>query len=113
MALADYKDKKLRESDVASHAEVLAAMDCLVHHLNDEEASEVWLADHLPDGDDWRLLDVPSPGRAYAVAANRKRTYEDMARSMTYGEYEGHVKAFARIVRRQCFETKYTPRAFV
>ena len=52
MVFADYKDIKLREGDVASHAEVLAAMDCLVHHLNDEEASEGWLSDHLPDGDD-------------------------------------------------------------
>lgn len=113
MAFADYKDKKLSESDVASHAEVLAAMDCLVHHLNDEEASEEWFSEYLPDDDDWRLLDVPSPGRAYAVAANRKRTYEDMTRDMTYGEYEDHVMAFARIVRRQCFAMKYTPRAFV
>jgi len=32
---------------------------------------------------------------------------------MTYGEYEDHVKAFARLVRSQCFETKYAPRAFV
>lgn len=113
MVFADYKDKKLQEHDVASHAEVLAAMDCLVHHLNDEEASEGWLSNHLPDGDDWHLLDVPSPGKAWAVAAERKRTYEDMARDMTYGAYEDHVKAFARLVRGQCFETKYAPRAFV
>ena len=113
MVFADYKDKKLKESDVASHAEVLAAMDCLVHHLNDEEASEGWLANYLPDGDDWHLLDVPSPGKAYAVAADRKRTYEDLARDMTYGEYEDHVEAFARIVRTQCFATKFAPRAFV
>lgn len=111
--MTDNKDKKLCESDVSSHAEVLAAMDCLVHHLNDEEELEGWFVYHLPDNDDWRLLDVPSPGKAYAVAADRKRIYEDMARGMTYGEYEDHVKEFARIVRRQCFETKYTPRAFV
>lgn len=107
MSFKDVKDKKIAAEEVGSHAECLAAMDCLMHHMNDEDEIACWLQDGVPDSDNWRPFeDVSSePG-------DRRDYYEGLARGMTYGDYEACVMVFAHTVKAQCFETKYSPRAF-
>lgn len=112
MKFSEYKEKKIPDSERQSCAEVLAAMDCLMHHMNDEDEIACWLTDGIPDNDHWRLLRTVAPGPAYAVAANRTQFYRDIAEGMTYGEYESCVKIFACAVKAQCFKTMYQPRSF-
>lgn len=111
MSYKDYKDRKVPEDAVKSHAEALAAMDCLLHHLNDEEAIEPWLSDGVPDSDSWGLLGADGDGPE--AVTDRREYYEGLVRDMTIGEFEGMTETFARIVKGQCFRMKYTPRAFV
>lgn len=113
MKFQEYREKKIAPEEVESHAECLAAMDCLMHHMSDEDELACWQTDGVPDNDHWRLLRTVAPGPAYAVAADRARFYRDIAEGMTYGDYEGCVKIFACAVEAQCFTMKYTPRAFI
>lgn len=110
---SEYRDQKIPEDEVGSHAECLAAMDCLMHHMNDEDEIECWLQDGVPDSDNWRpfgrfsrLEDAPDE------SVDRQNYYEDLARGMTYGDYEACVMIFAHAVKAQCFRTKYQPRSF-
>lgn len=103
MNFKDMEDKKIAAGEVGSHAECLAAMDCLMHHLNDEDEIACWLQDGVPDNDHWRM-NAPYPERA--------EFYDGLAEGMTYGDYEACVKMFAKAVKRQCFMTKYQPRSF-
>lgn len=103
MTFKDYKEKPLPESERRSCAEALCAMDCLMHHINDEDEIACWLQDGVPDNDYWRVAE-PDPDRA--------EFYYALTEGMTYGSYETCVKIFANAVKRQCFATKYTPRAF-
>ena len=111
MSYKDDKDRKIPDAAVKSHAEALAAMDCLLHHLNDEEAIEPWLSDGVPDSDSWGLLGADSDGPE--AVADRRKYYEDLVSDMTIGEFEGMAEIFARIVKGQCFRVKYAPRAFI
>lgn len=112
MNFKDYKDKKIAEAEVGSFAECLAAMDCLMHHMNDEDEIACWLQDGVPDSGNWRpfgrfsrLEDAPDE------SVDRQNYYEDLARDMTYDDYEKCVMMFAKAVKRQCFATRYTPMA--
>lgn len=100
---SEYKEMKFLNSERLSCAEVLAAMDCLMHHLNDEDAIACWLQDGVPDNDHWRINDS-DPERA--------KFYYDMTGGMTYGDFEEYVKIFACAVKSQCFKTSYLPRSF-
>lgn len=104
MKYDDYKEMKMAPAEIASHAECLAAMDCLMHHMSDEDEIACWLQDGVPDNGHWGVMTAPDPGRA--------EFYRGLAGEMTYGDYESCVKMFANAVKRQCFVTKYTPRAF-
>lgn len=113
MSFKDIKDKRIAAEEVGSHAECLAAMDCLMHHMSDENEITWWLQDGVPDSENWRpfgrfarLEDAPDE------TVDRQNYYEDLARSMTYDDYEACVRIFANIVKAQCFATKYSPRAF-
>lgn len=103
MKFKDYREKKIAAGKVESHAECLAAMDCLMPHMNDEDEIACWLQAGVPDNDHWRVA---------APDLDRVRFYYDLAEGMTYGDYETCVKIFANAVKAQCFSTKYTPRAF-
>ena len=104
---SEYRDQKIPEDEVGSHAECLAAMDCLMHHMSDEDEIACWLQDGVPDSDNWRPFEDVS-----SDPADRRDYYEDLARGMTYGDYEACVMIFAHAVKAQCFRTKYQPRSF-
>lgn len=103
MKFKDYREDPIPDSERRSYAECLAAMDCLMHHMNDEDEIARWLTDGVPDNDHWRV-NTPDPERA--------EFYYDLTDGMTYGEYEACVKIFACAVKAQCFETRYQPRSF-
>lgn len=89
--------------NVESRAEVLCAMDCLVHHLNDEEQSVAWLRDAVPDGLPWDVLQSSS---------SRREEYMDIASDMSDSDFESCVHLFACIVKAECFRMKYEQHAF-
>lgn len=103
------KERTTDERTIRSRAEVLCAMDCLMHHLSDEDATEWWLEEGVPDGLSW---DVLSP------SAEREADYLDIASDMTDFEFESIVRIFACTVRDQCFARSkdrrrpYEPKAF-
>lgn len=106
MKFQDYREK-IAPEEVESHAECLAAMDCLMHHMSDEDELACWLQDAVPDSDNWRPFeDIRS------TPDDRSDYYMGLVRGMTYGDYEGCVKVFACAVKAQCFETRYQPRSF-
>ena len=108
MSFKGIRDQKIPEDQVGSHAECLAAMDCLMHHMSDEDEIACWLQDGVPDNSHWDLLDT----KPRLLPDERKEFYTDLARNMTYGDYEACVKIFACAVKAQCFSTKYQPRSF-
>ena len=111
---SEYRDQKIPEDEVESHAECLAAMDCLMHHMNDEDEIGAWLQDGVPDDSCWHPFDEAKEGPrglSYGPAA-RRWFYKGLVRNMTYGDYEACVKIFACAVKAQCFKTKYQPRSF-
>jgi len=91
--MADNLDKHDGER-VKSRAAVLCAMDCIMHHLNDECDIEAWLMLGVPDGGPFDVMDDTSP-------AERLDYYESFADDETF---EDMVKLFARIVKRVCFK---------
>ena len=86
---------------IVNKAEVLAAMDCLMHHLSDEEDFESWKINAMPDMFNWNILDW-DPGEA----SKRTEDYVRAVENMTDHEYECITHMFADIVRCQCFDTK-------
>lgn len=82
-------------------AEVLAAMDCLMHHLSDEEDFVNWKMNAIPDMFNWNILDWDT-----REASKRTEDYVQAVANMTDIEYESITHMFADIVRCQCFETK-------
>ena len=109
MSFKDIREKKIPEDEVGSHAECLAAMDCLMHHMSDEDEIACWLQAGVPDNSHWDLLGTKP---RLLPDNDRAEFYEDLARGMTYGDYEACVMIFANAVRAQCFKTKYQPRSF-
>ena len=77
-----------------SRAEVLCAMDCIMHHLNDEYNTESWLTLGVPDGGPWDVLGADTPDA-------RLEYYLPFAEDGA--GFEMLVKLFAKIVRRVCF----------
>ena len=113
MSFKDIREEKIAAEEVGSHAECLAAMDCLMHHMNDEDEIACWLQDGVPDSDNWRPFGWFDRLKDASVEPiDRQNYYEDLVRGMTYGDYEACVMIFAHAVKAQCFKTKYTPRAF-
>ena len=86
---------------IVNKAEVLAAMDCLMHHLSDEEDFESWKMNAIPDMFNWNILDW-DPGEA----SKRTEDYVKAVANMTEIEYDCITHMFADIVRCQCFDTK-------
>lgn len=108
MKFSEYREKKILESELISCAEVLAAMDCLMHHLNDEDEIACWLTDGVPDSSYWK----PFSDTSYEDECKRADYYLGLVRGMTYGDYEACVKIFAVAVKSQCFKSSYQPRSF-
>ena len=108
MSFKDIRAQKIPEDKVGSHAECLAAMDCLMHHMSDEDEIACWLQDGVPDNSHWDLLDT----KPRLLPDERKEFYADLARNMTYGDYEACVMIFAHAVKAQCFKDKFQVRTF-
>lgn len=108
MSFKESREKKIEEAAVESHAECLAAMDCLMHHLNDEDEIAYWLRDGVPDNSHWNILNA----KPRNPPDNRTGFYTELVKNMTYGDFEACVMMFALAVKAQCFTMKYTPRAF-
>ena len=81
---------------VDSRAELLCAMDVIMHHLNDEEDIETWLVCGVPDG-----------APPFHLTAEQQDYYRQCV-----DDFEDIVKVFARTVRRVCFKTTYQPKGF-
>lgn len=92
---------------ISERAEVIAAMDCLMHHLKDEDDFYQWTANAIKDEQNWNLLDW-DPGEG----ARRCKAYMDIARHMDDHAFECVCRTFADIVRGQCFTMEYREGAF-
>ena len=90
-------------SKCVGRAEMLMAMDCLMHHLSDTDGLSRWQELALPDGLDWHLL---------GGKADRSLEYLEKAGGMTDNEFTCVVKTFADIVRWQCFNSVFNKHAF-
>lgn len=90
-------------SKCVGRAEMLRAMDCLMHHLSDADGLSRWKELALPDDLDWHLLG----GRS-----GRDLEYLEKAGDMTDNEFACVVKTFADIVRWQCFDSVFNNQAF-
>lgn len=108
MKFKDYRDNKIAEAEIGSHAECLAAMDCLMHHMNDEDEISCWLESGIPDNWHWDIFGLKSRTQL----KDKVEFYTELVRDMTYGDYEACVMIFAYAVKAQCFSSKYTPRVF-
>ena len=92
---------------IAERAEVLAAMDCLMHHLVDDEDFHQWCSVAIADENNWNILDWDM-----RAGASRCESYMELAKGMNGNSFECIVRTFADIVRAQCFETRYVRGAF-
>lgn len=84
--------------EIANRAEVLAAMDCLMHHLKNEDQLKQWTCEIVPDECNWNILDWDP-----AESAERTRAYMELAKSMSRQRFERCVHVFACIVRSEAF----------
>ena len=84
--------------EIANRAEVLAAMDCLMHHLKNEDQLKQWTGEIVPDEYNWNILDWDP-----AESAERTRAYMELAKSMSRQRFERCVHLFACIVRSEVF----------
>lgn len=95
-SFADF-EKDLGE-EIANRAEVLAAMDCLMHHLKNEDQLKQWTGEIVPDEHNWNILDWDA-----AEGAERTRSYMELAKSISRKSFERCVHVFACIVRSEAF----------
>lgn len=80
-------------------AEVLAAMDCIMHHLKEKDDLKRWTACALKESEwteDWHIL-------YKSGFSDRQRRYFDEAEEMSDSDFEYVVGIFAAIIRNQCF----------
>jgi len=92
---------------VSDRAEVLAAIDCLMHHLKDDDQFFNFSAVAINDEYNWNLLDWDP-----LAGASRCESYMELANGMDEAEFNKIVMTFATIVRTECFESSYRPGAF-
>lgn len=90
----------------ANRAEVLAAMDCLMHHLKVNDHIKQW-TEEFPDENNWNILDW-DPGEG----ACRTEDYMLAASVMSDYKFENLVMMFATIVSGACFSRMYQEGAF-
>lgn len=91
-------------SVVTAKAEVLAAMDCIMHHLWDERDLEQWTQTALRDKFNWNILDW-DPGEA----SKRTEDYVKEVAEMSSQSFDCIVHTFADIIRYQCFDVLFKP----
>ena len=105
MSFGDYQDKL--GFGVAERAEILAAMDCLMHHLRSVDDFRQWVSCAMDDTRDYNLLNWdPKKG------ALRCRQYMELAKELDEDSFECICRTFADIIRGQCFNVEYRRGAF-
>ena len=89
-----------------SCAEILCAMDCLMHHLNDDNGQDLedWMFSAIPANDKWKLMRTDK---------TRKNFYYNIVKDMSPSSFEMIVMLFANFVKDKCFDVRYNPRAFL
>lgn len=96
---------------IAGRAEILAAMDCIMHHLKADKQGfddiDQWKAMAVRDGNNWNILDW-DPDESEA----RTSDYMHLAKSMSDREFDCVAYTFASIVRGQCFYERFQPGRF-
>lgn len=103
--LAEYE--KEFGSGVIAKAEVLAAMDCLVHHLDSKDLVDLWELDAFSNDYNWDILDC-DPGES----ACRTEDYIKLARDSSEWKFNTIVMTFGHIMKRAMFREEYVPGAF-
>ena len=103
-SFADF-ERELGEK-TANRAEVLAAMDCLMHHLKCEDHFKQW-TEEFKDERNWNILDW-DPGEG----ACRTEDYMLAAAGLGDYDFENLVMTFATIVSVACFSRMYHEGAF-
>ena len=93
--------------EVVAKAEVLAAMDCIMHHLWDECDLEKWTQMALRDEFNWNILDW-DPGEA----SKRTEDYVKEVAEMSNQSFDCIAHTFADIIRNQCFDVLFKPHSF-
>lgn len=98
-------------AEVAARAEVLAAMDCLMHHLAPDESGdkdlEKWNNWAIPDDHNWNLLDWEPE-----EASIRTMNYMRLAKRIKPRAFEGICKTFVDMIRKQCFHEDFVEGRF-
>lgn len=92
---------------ISDRAEVLAAIDCLMHHLKSEDQFYNFASIAIKDEHNWNLLDWDP-----LAGASRCKSYMELAKNMDEAEFDKVVLTFATIVKIECFENSYRPGAF-
>lgn len=95
----------VKDVDYISMAEMLAAFDCIIHHLVDESDIKQWTLCAVRDGHDWHILNEFG-------AVGRREHYTCDAEGLRGNEFERIVRTFASIIKAQCFDVKYRDGAF-
>ncbi len=86
---------------IVGRAEMLAAMNCLMHHLSDEAARDRWTDSAMPDKFDWHILE-------YEGSSARRADHMAEAEKMSDNEFACVVRAFVDEVRWSCFSNVFT-----
>jgi hypothetical protein len=94
-------------AEVVAKAEVLAAMDCIMHHLWDESDLERWTQMALRDDFNWNILDWDQ-----GEASKRTEDYVKEVAEMSSNSFDCIVHTFADIIRNQCFDVLFKPYVF-
>jgi len=81
---------------VASRAEVIAAMNCLIHHLKNEEVAMFWIDffEGVIGDPNWNILDW-DPGEG----AFRLEAYTKIAKGMSDAQFEGLCQMFLSSIK--------------
>ena len=88
---------------IASRAEIIAAMNCLMHHLKNEDLAKEWnfLIEQSKGDPNWNVLDWdPREGMC------RLEAYVEIAKQMCDASFENLCKLFLSTLK-MAFETHY------
>lgn len=92
-----------------SRAEVLYCLDVLIRqHFNDEEHTERWLVDGIPDG---TLVKPPTDEQVEPYFEFLDD--EDADLGYDYFNYDYFVKLAVSMLYRECFKTRYEKESLV
>lgn len=95
----------VKNLDSIAKAEMMAAMDCIIHHLVDKSDVQQWTSCAVRDGHDWHILNEFG-------SVGRREHYTCDAEGLRGSEFGCIVRTFASIINAQCFDVTYRDGAF-